>query len=99
MSLIVHELDQIAITVKSHMLLRKLLKENPVLDEIMRNARNETEALIGVRNWILEELKKHPDAYKFYKREAVGREAFEKVRTNNLACNCETDHETETVRG
>ena len=28
-----------------------------------------------------------------------GREAFEKVRTNNLACNCETDHETETVKG
>jgi divalent metal cation (Fe/Co/Zn/Cd) transporter len=28
-----------------------------------------------------------------------GREAFEKVRSNNLACNCETDHETETVGG
>lgn len=26
-----------------------------------------------------------------------GREAFEKVRTGNLACNCETDYETETV--
>jgi divalent metal cation (Fe/Co/Zn/Cd) transporter len=28
-----------------------------------------------------------------------GREAIEKVRTGNLACNCETDHETETVKG
>ncbi len=26
-----------------------------------------------------------------------GREAFEKVRTGNLACNCETDYETETA--
>ncbi len=28
-----------------------------------------------------------------------GREAFEKVRTGNLACNCETDCETETIKG
>jgi divalent metal cation (Fe/Co/Zn/Cd) transporter len=27
-----------------------------------------------------------------------GREAFEKVRTGNLSCNCETDCETETVK-
>ncbi len=36
----VHHLDQISITVKSHMRLKQLLKENPVLDEIMRNAKN-----------------------------------------------------------
>jgi len=74
-----HELDRIAITVKSHMLLRQLLKENPTLEEIMRNARNETEALVGVRNWVLGEIKKNQDAYQFYKREAHGREAFEKL--------------------
>ena len=85
MSEIVHELDQIAISVKSHMLLRKLLSENPMLDEIMRNARNETEALVGVRNLILEELKKHIDAYKFYKREVIGREAFEKLEWQDFA--------------
>ncbi len=85
MSTIVHELDQIAISVKSHMLLRKLLKENPILDEIMRNARNETEALVGVRNWIIEELKKHNNAYKFYKRETEGREAFEKLKWRDFA--------------
>jgi lysine 2,3-aminomutase len=85
MSAIVHELDQIAISVKSHMLLRKLLKENPILDEIMRNARNETEALVGTRNWILEELKKHNDAYQFYKRTAIGREAFEKLEWKDFA--------------
>lgn len=80
-----HELDCIAITVKSHMLLRQLLRENPILEEIMRNARNETEALVGVRNWVLDEIKQNPDAYKFYKREASGREAFEKLTWKDFA--------------
>jgi lysine 2,3-aminomutase len=78
------ELDRIAITVKSHMLLRQLLRENPTLEEIMRNARNETEALVGVRNWVLEEISDDPDAYKFYRREAHGREAFEKAISNPI---------------
>jgi len=80
-----HELDRIAITVKSHMLLRQLLKENPILEDIMRNARNETEVLVGVRNWVLEEIRKNPDAYRFYKREVSGREAFEKLTWKDFA--------------
>jgi hypothetical protein len=35
------ELDQIAINVKSHKLLDQLLKENPKLEELMRNAKND----------------------------------------------------------
>jgi lysine 2,3-aminomutase len=85
MATITHKLDRIAITVKSHMLLRQLLKENPMLEEIMRNARNETEALIGVRNWVLDEIKKNQDAYQFYKREAYGRGAFEKLTWKDFA--------------
>ncbi len=80
-----HELDQIAITVKSHKLLKELLNENPILEEIMRNARNETEALVGVRNWVLEVLKKNQDAYRFYKKEEKGRESFEKLNWNDFA--------------
>ena len=80
-----HQLDHIAISVKSHMLLRQLLKENPILEEIMRNARNETEVLVGVRNWVLDEIKKNKDAYLFYKREAHGREAFEKLSWKDFA--------------
>ena len=53
----VHQLDQIAITVKSHMLLKQLSKENPVLEEIMRNAKNPPDALVDVRNWVFDELK------------------------------------------
>ena len=80
-----HELDKIAITVKSHMLLKQLLKENPHLDEIMRNARNTTEALVGVRNWVDRELRQNPDAYRFYRRQATGRQAFEKLTWRDFA--------------
>ncbi len=85
MDSISQKLDRIAITVKSHMLLRQLLKENPTLEEIMRNARNETEALIGVRNWVLDKIKKNQDAYNYYKRETHGREAFEKLTWKDFA--------------
>ena len=79
------QLDQIAISVRAHKLLKQLLKENPRLDEIMRNARNETEALIGVRNWILTGFRDKADAYRFYKYEARGREAFEKLDWQDFA--------------
>jgi lysine 2,3-aminomutase len=79
------KLDQIAITVKSHKLLKELLRENPHLEEIMRHARNETEALIGVRNWMLDYLRQHPDAYTFYKGTHTGREAFELLTWQDYA--------------
>lgn len=79
------KLDQIAISVKSHRLLKKLLKENPKLEEIMRNARNETEALIGVRNWVLSYLKPRPEAYGFYKGSSKGRDAFNKLTWQDYA--------------
>lgn len=79
------KLDKIAINVKSHHLLKVLLKENPVLEEIMRNARNETEALVGVKNWILDLIRRREDAYKFYRGEVKGREAFEKLEWEDYA--------------
>lgn len=79
------KLDQIAITVKSHKLLKKLLKENPKFEEIMRNARNETEALIGVRNWVLGYLKQKPIAYEFYKHTKQGREWFKQLTWQDYA--------------
>ncbi len=101
------KLDHIAITVKSHKQLKKLLAENPKLEEIMRNAQNETEALIGVRNWILEYLKGRPDAYDFYKRKVQGREAFEKLSWQDYAAirildyidNAGAEYEDPNLRG
>ena len=79
------ELDKIAITVKAHRVLKELLKENPILEDIMRNARNETEALVGVQNWILDIIRQKPEAYKFYMGEVSGREAFEKLSWQDYA--------------
>lgn len=101
------KLDHIAITVKSHKLLKKLLAENPKLEEIMRNAQNETEALIGVRNWILAYIKERPETYDFYKGKGNGREAFEKLSWQDYAAirildyidNAGAEYEDPNLRG
>ena len=79
------KLDKIAITVKSHRLLKQLLQENPVLEEIMRNSKNETEALVGVQHWVMEELKKNPDAFAYYREGHGGRERFERLQWRDYA--------------
>ncbi len=79
------ELDRIAITVKSHRLLKTLLNENRRLEEIMRNSKNETEARIGVREWVLEELRDRPHALAYYEGRRADREAFEKLKWSDYA--------------
>lgn len=79
------KLDKIAITVKSHRLLKQLLQENPLLEEIMRNSKNETEALVGVQQWVMEELKKNPDAYDYYRQGHGGRKRFEQLQWKDFA--------------
>lgn len=78
-------LDRIAISVKSHKLLRVLLKENPDFDEIMRHSRNETEALVGVEEWIKREYARHEEAFRFFKAERTVRSAFEKLDWQDYA--------------
>jgi lysine 2,3-aminomutase len=79
------ELDRIAINVKSHRLLRQLLEENPKLEEIMQESRNETEALVGVRNWVMRELRDRPNAVAFYRGEQTDRESFEALSWKDYA--------------
>ncbi len=81
----IEKLDKIAITVRSHKLLKELLHENPRLEEIMRNAKNETEALVGVQNWIMGYLKAKPDAYRYFVNKQTGRETFEKLDWQDYA--------------
>jgi len=79
------QLDRIAITVKAHRLLRQLLKENPRLEEILRNSKNEIEARIGIRNWVLDELRQRPQALAYYEGRSSGREAFEALSWSDYA--------------
>ena len=78
-------LDKISISVKSHQLLKQLLGENPKLEEIMTNARNDTEALIGVRNWVLGELETNPAAVRFYENKHNDRETLQALRWQDFA--------------
>lgn len=78
-------LDQIAITVRAHKLLKELLKENPRLEEIMRTSKNETEALHGLRDWVEPELRKNPAAWQFYQGKKNDHQAFQLLKWKDFA--------------
>jgi lysine 2,3-aminomutase len=79
------ELDRIAINVRSRKLLNQLLEENPRLAEIMHGARNETEALVGVREWVMDALRSRPHALDYYESEHPFHEAFEALEWRDYA--------------
>jgi lysine 2,3-aminomutase len=81
----IDELDHIAINVKSHRLVKALLKENPKLEHILRNSKNEIEARIGIREWVLEELGQRPQALAYYEGRSQSRDAFEALSWSDYA--------------
>lgn len=81
----IQKLDKIAINVESHKLLKVLLSENPVLEEILRNSKNETEVVVGVRDWIEKSLKDREYAFKFYHAKHPSRDQFEKLEWRDYA--------------
>ena len=81
----IKKLDRIAINVESHRLLKQLLNENPELEEILRNSRNETEVRVGVKEWIEKTLKERKDAFSFYHTANPTRELFEKLEWRDYA--------------
>lgn len=83
--LTLEELDKIAINVRSHKLLKQLLKENPILDEILRNAKNETEVLEGVKNWVMNALYASPVALKYYNGRPIDENVFQKLNRKDIA--------------
>ena len=81
----VYELDKIAITVKSHRVLKELLKENPKLEEIMQGSKNETEALVGVKQWILHIIKDKHDAMNYYENGVKSGVSFRSLEWSDIA--------------
>ncbi len=79
------KLDRIAISVHSHRLLRILLRENPMLETIMRESKNEIEAQLGVKNWIHSEYRSRKDAFRFQIDKVTKIENFEKLSWNDYA--------------
>ncbi len=81
----IEKLDKIAISVKSHRLLKRLLNENPTLEKIMRESKNETEVLVGVKDWLTKEYRDRENAYRFYHEEKPDRELFNKLEWKDYA--------------
>ena len=75
----IKKLEKVAISVKSLKILNQILKENPKLEQIMRKANNKSEALLGVKNWVLSYLNNRPKAVEFYQEDHNGREDFEEL--------------------
>ncbi len=81
----IQKLDRIAISVQSHKLLRELLSENPELEEILRNSKNETEVVVGVKEWIERTLEDREDAFRFYHTRHSNRELYDKLEWRDYA--------------
>ncbi len=81
----IEKLDRIAIDVRSHKLLKQLLNENPEFEGILRNSKNETEVVVGVREWIEKNLKDRENAFKFYHARHSNRELFNKLEWHDFA--------------
>ncbi len=78
-------LDNIAITVHAHRLLRTLLNENPVLEKILLTAATREEALTAVRNWVLPKLKRNSAAERFYYSPKTNPELYELLNWEDFA--------------
>ena len=81
----IEKLDRIAISVRSHRLLKILMRENPELEEIMQNSKNETEVIVGVKQWTEKLIENRPAIYEYYKSEHPTRELFEKLDWHDYA--------------
>ncbi len=79
------KLDRIAIDVRSRKLLNQLLEENPEFEIILRNSKNETEVMVGVREWIERTLKDREDAFRFFHARHSAVELFDKLEWRDYA--------------
>jgi len=81
----IEKLDRIAIDVRSRKLLNQLLDENPEFEIILRNSKNETEVVVGVREWIERTLKDREDAFRFYHARHSAAELFDRLEWRDYA--------------
>ncbi len=78
-------LDKIAINVHARRILLTILKENPILEKILRSSANETEAMDAIQEWVRPMLKKNPAAEAFYKKKDHSHELFQQLNWADFA--------------
>lgn len=81
----IDKLDRIAISVRSHRLLKVLMKENPELEEILQNSKNETDVIEGIKEWVAKISEHRRSVYEFYNAQYPTRELFEKLSWKDYA--------------
>ncbi len=78
-------LDKIAINVHARKILLTILEENPTLDQILRNSKNEQEAKDSISEWITPLLKKSPAAEAFFHENNPGHELYSSLTWKDYA--------------
>jgi lysine 2,3-aminomutase len=78
------KIDKIAINVKAHKILRQIHTENPDVREILLQANNKEEAILGMRRWIKPHFDKNPQALDYFQERSKGREAYNKLSWQDI---------------
>lgn len=78
-------LDKIAINVHARRILLTILEENPDLERILRESKDDNEAMLKIKEWILPLLKRNPAAEAFYNTKEHSHELFRKLNWEDFA--------------
>ena len=78
-------LDKIAINVHARRILLTILKENPEVEEILRNSADENEAMQAIKSFVMPILKNNPDAEAFYFEKEHSHALFRKLNWKDFA--------------
>jgi lysine 2,3-aminomutase len=80
-----YDLNKVAISIKSHKTLKKILRENPDIAEILKKSRTLKDAEDAIRKIVMDYMKDRGDALAYYKEEKTGQEAYDKLSWQDFA--------------
>ncbi len=78
-------LDKIAINVHARRILLTILEENPVLERILRSAKDEKQAMDAIKSWIFPILIQNPAAEAYYTGKRLTHELFLLLTSRDFA--------------
>ncbi|MFO7791231.1 MAG: KamA family protein [Bacteroidales bacterium] len=81
----INRLNKIALNMRAHKLLTRLLDENPRLTEILRESKDVEEASKRLQDMALSTLEKSETAMAYYKHKIKGRKYFNQLRWDDYA--------------
>ncbi|MCD6333273.1 MAG: hypothetical protein J7L89_08375, partial [Bacteroidales bacterium] len=79
------KLSHVAIDIRSHRILNKLLNEVPRLKMILSTSQSPEEAIEMIRGWVMNYFESNPIAYQYYKKEIRGRDHLTKLDWQDYA--------------